>query len=98
MNRIFVFLMGIFMAFMAASSAQASFLRNDMDIVRGRVVAFDSENKKLTVESDSGDGQVVVDISSADITTSTNTGDRVIAIYKKEGAVATIVKPVPEGR
>ena len=95
MKKTLALVLGLILMASFALPAQA-FMRKDMDLVKGKVVAYNAAKKMLTVLSDAGDGKIVCDISSAQISTSTAVGSQVVVVYKKAGNVATLVKPVPK--
>lgn len=97
MRRITVFVLGVVLSASFSVSAQA-FMRKDMSLVKGKVVQHDVKKAVLTVAGERGEGNVVFDISAAEITTSLAQGERVVVIYKIDGNKVTIVKPVPPGR
>ncbi|MEI6437913.1 MAG: hypothetical protein WCO69_04075 [Candidatus Omnitrophota bacterium] len=79
-----------------ACPAQASLMRADMSLVRGKVISYNPKTRALVVDGNRGEGKVSFDLSAAQVTVATNPGEEVVVIYKVDGKKATLVKPPPK--
>ncbi|MBF0122983.1 MAG: hypothetical protein HQL21_06215 [Candidatus Omnitrophica bacterium] len=97
MKKTIVVILGFMMVISFLGTSQA-FMRKDMSLVKGKVVAYDKKKATITVDGERGEGKIVFDLKGAEIATSIEKGARVVIIYKNEGNKVTTVRPVPPGR
>ncbi len=96
MNKVSLIVLVSVLMFFSVAPVQASLMRQDMGLVRGKVLEYDPKTRMLMVDGSRGEGLVNFDLSAAHVTAPTNPGEEVVIIYKIDGNKATVVKYPPK--